>query len=485
MPLLFIKNLIQMKKRLYFILIAALLASCNGAEQAPISSNQINQLIENGEYTKATKAIKGKIATDTTLSTIDILNLELQSDILQRIREDFTKTDSTIIAFIKENYPEVTKQEIQNWEKSGALECKVIDGEKKYFYNAHRNLFRISKEAQEKQQKIKGRQSDSLDRFLAKLIPSIEKYNGKNFSNNKFEKLVMPQDFKFSITMVVKPNTVPDGETVRVWLPFPRESAQYKNIKLLSTNKEEYIISPDNYPHKSLYMEGIAQKDSALTFTYTASLTSFNRWFQFNEEDVKPYNKTSDIYREYTKEREAHVIFTPAIKTITDSLINGIENPYLKAKKIFEYISSNYPWASAREYSTIANIPQYVIDNKHGDCGQVSLLYITMARYAGIPSKWQSGWMLHPGEVNLHDWAESYYEGIGWVPVDQSFGISPYYTKGLDAYRLIVNEDFSGQFYPAKIHPRSETVDFQRGEVEWRGGNIYFNGWRTRLRMLP
>ena len=33
-------------------------------------------------------------------------------------------------------------------------------------------------------------------------------------------------------------------------------------------------------------------------------------------------------------------------------------------------------------------------------------------------------------------------------------------------------------FYPAKIYPRSETVDFQRGEVEWRGGNLYFNQWR-------
>jgi hypothetical protein len=24
---------------------------------------------------------------------------------------------------------------------------------------------------------------------------------------------------------------------------------------------------------------------------------------------------------------------------------------------------------------------------------------------------------------------------------------------------------------------RSEPVDFQRGEVEWRGGNLYFDKW--------
>lgn len=31
--------------------------------------------------------------------------------------------------------------------------------------------------------------------------------------------------------------------------------------------------------------------------------------------------------------------------------------------------------------------------------------------------------MMHPKAWNLHDWAEIYFEGIGWVPVDQSFGI--------------------------------------------------------------
>ena len=30
---------------------------------------------------------------------------------------------------------------------------------------------------------------------------------------------------------------------------------------------------------------------------------------------------------------------------------------------------------------------------------------------------------------------------------------------------------------PAKRHFRSETVDSQRGEVEWSGGNLYFDQW--------
>lgn len=140
------------------------------------------------------------------------------------------------------------------------------------------------------------------------------------------------------------------------------------------------------------------------------------------------------------------------------------------------------------------NIPAYCIENRRGDCGMKSLLFITLCRYNGIPAKWQSGWFLYPDNMNLHDWAEVYFEGIGWVPMDPDFNLQKgikkedareFFFGGADAYRLIVNDDFSGDFFPAKVHPRSETVDFQRGEVEWRGGTcILISGaiiWRWNI----
>ena len=66
--------------------------------------------------------------------------------------------------------------------------------------------------------------------------------------------------------------------------------------------------------------------------------------------------------------------------------------------------------------------------------------------------------MLHPGEKNLHDWAEVYFEGVGWVPVDVSFGrytpssnpdIVGFYSHGMDAHRLAANHTVCGDFYPA------------------------------------
>ncbi|MBQ3522641.1 MAG: transglutaminase domain-containing protein [Bacteroidales bacterium] len=454
------------------------------SNEAVFSSENIDRLIDEGQYKSAEEIIKIKIATGS-LSKEEIYDLNFKIDRMNRIRKDFSNTDSTVIAYIKERYPEVTPEELAKWEAEGALECKMIDGEKRYFWNAGRNLFRISKEAQSKQKGIQGRQSDELDLFLADYIPSVVATGAKG----KIENFGKPKKFKINYSITVKPNEVPAGEMIRVWLPYPREFNRSKNVKLLSTTNKNYIISPDEYEHKSIYMEAEAIKDSAITFGYELELEVADHWFTFGPEDVKPYDTESELYKEYTAERETHVIFTPEIKRLADSLTAGETNPYNKARKIFDYICKTYPWASAREYSTLENIPSYVLANNHGDCGQVGLTFITMARYVGIPAKWQSGWMLHPGDINLHDWAEAYFEGIGWVPVDQSFGrvpndndaVSHFYLGGIDAYRYYVNSDYSGNFFPAKNHLRSETVDFQRGEVEWRGENLYFGRWSYNM----
>jgi transglutaminase-like putative cysteine protease len=92
---------------------------------------------------------------------------------------------------------------------------------------------------------------------------------------------------------------------------------------------------------------------------------------------------------------------------------------------------------------------------------------------------------------NLHDWGWFYLAPYGWVPMDVTTGrfkdaqdipdrdpgIEWFYFGGLDAYRLAFNDDYGTQFVPPKQHFRSETVDSQRGEVEWKGGNLYFDQW--------
>ena len=241
-------------------------------------------------------------------------------------------------------------------------------------------------------------------------------------------------------------------------------------------------------------MEKRAEKGKPTVFQEVFEYTSKGCWYDLQPKQIKPYNTRTLLYKKYTSERDQHILFTPRLRCIADSLTRGERHPLLKAKKIFAWIDANFPWASAREYSTIKNIPEYVMENRHGDCGQVTLLFLTLCRISGIPARFESGFMMHPDSENLHDWGEIYFEGLGWVPVDMSFGMPSYavneqerwfFLGGIDSWRMVVNTDFGMPLWPEKNFPRSETVDFQRGEVEWAGGNLYFDQWSWDLEVTP
>lgn len=64
-------------------------------------------------------------------------------DLHQRLLADFCLTESQVKDYIRKYIPDVTDEQMRQWEESKALECRVIDGEKRYFRNAGPNLFRI------------------------------------------------------------------------------------------------------------------------------------------------------------------------------------------------------------------------------------------------------------------------------------------------------------------------------------------------------
>ncbi len=301
---------------------------------------------------------------------------------------------------------------------------------------------------------------------------------------------VNPVRMKLTYTIRVHADAVPAGDTIRCWMPYPRENnPRQRDIQLLKTYPAFHQVSPTSDLQRSVYLEKIAVANQPTLFRTEIEFTSFAQSFQFTPKMIRPYQKTSDFYKEFTAERSPQIIFNKKVKSLAKSILQNETNPLLQVRKIYQWINDSVTWASALEYSIMPDIPGFVMENRHGDCGMQTLLFMTLARSAGIPVKWQSGWMLHPGEVNLHDWCEVWYEGFGWVPLDQSFGLqnSPdpkvrnFYCTGIDAYRLIVNDDYGRPLSPAKKYFRSEPYDFQRGEVEWSGGNLYFDKWSWHM----
>jgi transglutaminase-like putative cysteine protease len=443
----------------------------------------INSEISKGNYTAAKQMIEDTLKNND-LSTEKIKVLQFEIERMERIKKDFKKSEEDILQYIRKYIPNANSEMLRDWEDDGSLEYKIIDGNKFYFNRSHTNLFRINKVAKSIRDSITGKDKDDLDLLLERLVPDIIKEIDDNES-------IYGQSNKIKLTynLTVPANKVPAGDTIKCWLPYPRSG--HERQKIISFNSaDKFLIADNNNLQRSVYFEKTSINDNPTIFQYELILGTKAVNFDIKPENISPYMVNSE-YSYYTKERAPHIVFSEKIKKLSDTIIGDETNPYLIAKKIFSWISRNIPWAGAREYSTLQNISDYCISNMHGDCGIKTILFMTLARYNGIPTKWQSGWMLHPREKNLHDWCEAYFEGYGWVPVDQSFGIIEsedprvryFYLGGIDQYRFIVNDDYSQKFSPLKKFFRSETVDFQRGEVEWSKGNLYFDDWDYSMKI--
>lgn len=408
------------------------------------------------------------------------------SQIAERIALDFSVTESQVNALIEKRTGSFSSEDKASWEKKGWLEWRLINGEKMYFNRAHTNLRLIRMFYEQKEERLREIASDPD--LIFRLKHTEEVYS---ISENKHNPVV-PVNMKITYTITVKPDVTPDGETIRCWLPRPKENhLRQQKVILLSTSEPEYKTAPDSAIHSTIYMESKARRGSPTVFQVSFSYQSYAQYFNMETLSISPYNKSSDLYKTYTSEQLPHICFTPEIRKLADSLAGQEVNPPEVVRKIYYWFKNNIPWTGALEYSIMPDIPEYVYYNRRGDCGMQTFLFISMLRYKGIPVRWQSGWMVPPGAENLHDWCEVYYEGTGWVPVDVSYdlqktdnnAVRDFYLSGIDSYRLIINDGVAGTLHPKKLFMRSEPYDFQRGEVEWKGGNLYFNKWDYNMKI--
>ncbi len=445
-------------------------------------------LIEQGQFKKASRIIVSELNSNPNLTESDRLNLQFELERMRRIRQDFTKNEKDILDYVKKYVPAVNKSDLRKWEASNALEALTIDGEKWYFNSAAPNLFRLEPTLKALKQRADSlelvaspREKFALDEHIQKIMTTAIRM-GKRY--------VCPVNLKIKHSISVPANVVPAGKVIRCWIPFPRDIAgRQVAIKLLSTDPQRYIIADNEMTlQRTIYFEKVTVKDSVTNFLVEYSYQSYGVYVPIEADKVRPTPSRPDL-QPFLSEQPPHIVFTPEIRELSRQIVDNETNPYRVAQKLFAWVDNNIPWASAREYSTFTNIPSYVLHNRHGDCGMQTLAFITLCRLNGIPARWQSGWEFQPPDDSMHDWGEIYFEPYGWVPMDVTYGqrtttdehLRWFYLNGMDSYRLIFNEGISDNFYPAKVHFRSETVDSQRGEVEWEGGNLYFDQWDWNL----
>lgn len=435
--------------------------------------------IDAGRFREARERIQAALASPD-LDPAQRAAWTFQRERMRRILLDFTVDERRVKAQVREQIPDLRDDEFARWDRAGRLEHLRIDGEKRYFNRAASNLFRLEPEALARRP-VGARPL----RFGPMEVLNPHHAEVRDAALAQHRDHVAPRRVRVTQTLTVNADAVPDGKIVRAWLPYPRAIAgQQDNIRWLGSEPERPRIAPESAPQRTVYLERLAKAGEPTRFSINYELTVFGQYHAIDPARIVPTPANADM-APYLGERPPHIVYTDAIRKFSRDVVGDETHPYRIARKLYAAVD-RIPWAGAREYSTLSNISDHTLRMGHGDCGQQTLLLITLLRLNGIPARWQSGMVYSDtGYDNMHDWAWLYLAPYGWLPVDVTTGrfdsgdpaLADFYFGGLDAYRIAFNDDYGRDFVPAKQYERSETVDSQRGEVEWDGGNLYFDQW--------
>lgn len=450
---------------------------------------QARELFNQGAFAKAETLLRRDLESQ---SGANKRAREELLEIMNRVRYEYSLRPDGLLKKLQAVMPTTTPQQMQSWSKESRARTRTIDGELFYFRREPQNIFLFSPAAQQCRAdagKQPAKDGWSLVKHLTQVIEA-----GEGSTTPE----VVPVPHRITHTLKIRPGhpAIKPGAVVRVWLPFAQQYRQQRDVKLVRATPEPKTVAPNAVDgakvtggaQRTIYFEQTVEDvKQPLVFTEVIEFTSYAYYPKLDEQRVEALPASWN--NAFLGERLPHIVFDTAIVAKTHEIIGQETNPLRRARKIFRWVSQNIPWNAEDEYCTIPSLAVKGFRAGRGDCGVQNTLFITMCRIAGIPARWQSGFETKPGENwGMHDWAEVYIAPWGWLPADASYGVQPsedprvadFYLGHQDSYRWIVNLDWGHELFPPKRSLRSEPADFQRGEVEIDGLNLYYDAWETK-----
>ncbi|MCR5230680.1 MAG: transglutaminase domain-containing protein [Solobacterium sp.] len=396
--------------------------------------------------------------------------LILEKEILRRYPENYPYTEEEGLQMIRQEIPDFTMEELQQWEDRRAAEFVYINGEKRLY----KRFFGTMKKVYPDLAKRAGIDKDFYANPLLDENIACMKKNGHAVWH-----------FRLRHQLRIKDEAFRPGEKITVHLPVPTDAVNMKNIRIISTEPEGYA-SDLHSGQRTVCFSGAFQENRPFAVEY-----------EYDSETV--YNcpeKGFDDgnFREFTREEAPQIVFTPVIRLIGDRLRGTETDPVVLARRVYDFVTTKMVYSFVRQYLLLGIIPEYAIGEMKGDCGVQALTFITLCRYLGIPARWQSGQFVEPSDIGNHDWAMFYAAPYGWMFADCSFGGAAYragnterhnyYFGNLDPFRMASCSEFMCEFDPPKKHYRIDPYDNQSGEAEYEDRGLDGSEFETERTVI-
>jgi len=258
-------------------------------------------------------------------------------------------------------------------------------------------------------------------------------------------------NFRMTTRAIVK-DVPKSAKVIDLWMPYPenRINQIISNVVVKSPYKVE-VNHEKEYGNAVLHTRvENPGKDFEVAINFSV-IRSENMAAKFIDRNVYQLKDSGDyaVWKRYDKVGA----LTPLLKGQAMRLTKGLPNNVDKAKAIYDYIAKTYIYDyDKKNLPTTRGDLSVFCQTKKGRCTELSTLFGTLARAAGIPVKYVSGYTLRnhqPGEVGGHCcWVEFFAPGYGWLPVDLASAKKfpqdkEYYFGNTDEWRveLVVGRD--------------------------------------------
>jgi len=376
----------------------------------------------------------------------------------ERILLEYPYTKKETVKLLKENFKEVSKKERDAWLKDGKADFRMIDGQPRYFHGVVQNLMFRNPELLRKNPEVVERELGIFKKYHGMIFRSPD----EEYPPDPWKPYINPITFLGIGTLSLPREKLPETGLLRLWIPLPIQTGPQDNIRVISMIPEKYVRTVPRTDGNlgSVYLEiPLEELKEDLQFSLEFLFRHYEQQFTVNHENVGEYDRESTLYQEYTRS-QGNITINDDIRAKAKEIVGTEKNPYLAAKKIYDYVVENV-WYSLMPHLTlnVLGLPEsvYVHENGYGDCGAQSAYFVALCRAVGIPARDTGGWQLCPGHTGGHFWAEFYLPNYGWVPADTSIAQTAWYTGKVseadtrvfrefyfanqDPYRFVIQKD--------------------------------------------
>jgi transglutaminase-like putative cysteine protease len=231
--------------------------------------------------------------------------------------------------------------------------------------------------------------------------------------------------YALSYSVDIKAEKAEGPNSLYLWLPRPVSSSSQRNVRSLSRNTEPFI---ENYRGTSLFQMKDLQSgaDATVSLSYLVEVYAVETDIRANS--LPAASRASPVMSAYTASSDLVPSGDPRIRELAAELAGREQNPYLKARRVYERLLNDVAidWAlpeDAPPEASVADALSIVIAKKRADPYLAALLFCALCRAAGVPAIPVSGVLLDRNRMgSSHYWAEFWVDGFGWIPVDPALG---------------------------------------------------------------